>query len=167
MFVNILNVLLMVPVVMGENNLTTTCTHENSIYECEVLYKKNIIDKIDIEYITLKQLKSRIRLYNYNIYMFYALRNKNKRDRRRIRRDFYKANNYNTNSNSKELEYLEEICKINYDKIDKSTLETIKFKNDKIKILIDNKRANNSFNNVCIIILTIAFFFMITIMICG
>lgn len=169
MVVNILNILLIVSSVTGTNNLTTTCIEDNSDYisKCEFLYKKNIIDKIDIEYITLKQLKSRIRLYNYNIYKFYALKNKNKRDRRRIRREFYKADNYKANSNSKELEYLEDTCRINYDKIDEQTLETIKFKNEMIKNLIDNKRDNNAFNSVCVMLITIAFFFMITIMLCN
>ena len=123
------------------------------------------MDKIDIEYITLKQLKSRIRLYNYNIYKFNALKNKNRKERRKIRRNFYKECNYKINSNSKELEYLENICSIDYDKMDNTTLEIIKFKNDKIKILIDNQLLNNSIDCIFKTIIIIAFFFMITIMI--
>ena len=164
MFVNILIILIVYPVI-GTNNLTNIEDNSISISKCEFLYKKNIIDKIGIEYITLKQLKSRIRLYNYNIYKFFALQNKNKKNRRKIRRDFYRANNYKTNSNSKELEYLEDICSINYDKIDKPTLETIKFKNEKIKFLMDNELFKNTSNSKFIIFSIITFLYIIIQMI--
>ena len=87
--------------------------HSN-ITTCASIYQEKLIKPLGIDYVSLVRLRSTIRYYNYN----YKLNNnhgKNKRQRRKFRRII--SRNYNFYSYSKELDHMQHICDIHYDKL--------------------------------------------------
>ena len=81
---------------------------------CQDMYQKNIINPLGINYISLVRLKNIIKYYNFNNN---RQRNpgRNKRERRKYRKLIFRNRKFY--SHSKELDYLDHICDIDYSKI--------------------------------------------------
>lgn len=95
--------------------------HSN-ITTCTSIYQEKLIKPLGIDYVSLARLRSTLRYYNY----YYKLNNnpgRNKRERRKFRRII--SRNYNFYSYSKELDHMQHICDIQYDKLN---IQKIKYK---------------------------------------
>ena len=92
---------------------------------CEKHYNDKLIKPLQIGYISLERLKDSIRYYNYEINYIRQMSNNNKRGRREVRRKFNNGYFYNSLSYSDELDYIDSVCDINYNKLDTKTLKII------------------------------------------
>ena len=116
----------------------------SNITLCETEYIDRIIKPMGITYVPIEKLKIIIRYYNYN-YKIINIQGRNKREKRKLRKQYY---NYNLFSHSKELDYLEHICSVNYDKLDVSRLS---YKYNKINTHIYNYKSIYNFIKLSII----------------
>ena len=136
-----------------------------NITVCEADFYRNILLKIDDPDISFNHLVNRIRLYNYRMYKIYFLRGKNKKQRRLASKKLYRNNNLKNlyqQSYSDELGYLENICGINYEHIDKNVLKIIAFKNNKIK---KSEKEHKSYSVIMTIFYKIVILFLFFILI--
>ena len=108
--------------ILSISNLAHSQQCSANITICQDTYQKKIINPLGINYISLTRLQNIIKYYNYNYHM---QRNpgRNKRERRKYRKLIFR--NRKLYSHSKELDYLHNICDIEYSKID---LKQIKLK---------------------------------------
>ena len=118
---------------------TTTCLDE---------YQKKLLMPLDIGDLSFAVMIYYIRRYNYEMNYISHMYGKPKRARRKM---FYNKKNYKMLSHSSELEYLNNLCDIRYNKIDNNFLKKIRFKIVKIKQLIETKYYNYRFYNSLIL----------------
>ena len=119
----------------------------SNITLCETEYINRIIKPMGITYVPVEKLKSVIRYYNFRTV---KIRGRNKRERRKFRKLYHK--NYKLFSHSKELDYMEHVCSINYDKLDVSRLS---YKYKKTQALIYNYKSAYNFVKLTIIFVLI------------
>ena len=95
---------------------------------CEQHYNDKLIKPLQIGYISLGGLKQHLRYYNYELNYINQMSYNNKRRRRVVRGNFNNERCYNSLSYSEELRYLNNVCDINYNKLDSKTLKLIRYK---------------------------------------
>ena len=120
---------------------TTTCLNE---------YQKKLLIPLDIGDLSFAVMIYYIRRYNYEMNYISHMYGKPKRARRKNLNMFYNKN-YKLFSYSTELEYLNNLCDIQYNKIDNKIVQKIRFKIVKIKQLIETKYYNYRFYNSLIL----------------
>lgn len=115
--------------------------------KCNNQYTDRIINKMGIKYIPIHRLVNIIRFYNYNTYKIPKFAYK--KDRKSFRKHFY--NNYKLYSFSDEINYLDDVCNISYDKIN---IKQLKYKY-KIAILISRNRQHRNALTVLLILIVL------------
>ena len=146
------------PIVLTLFLSTYTCAQQcpNNITTCASIYHKKIITPLGIDCVSLARLRSTIRYYNY----YYKLNNnpgRNKRQRRKFRMNA--ARNYNFYSYSKELDYLQHICDINYEKID---IQKIRYKYRYAVKYSQHARFKHEFNGFFVMFIMFFLVFLLT-----
>ena len=109
-----------------------------NISRCQEIYKDRIISPLGINYIPLDSLKRFIRYYNFKTFRRSVGRSKS--ERRKLRNHYHK--NYGLYSHSEELDYMPDLCDIQYDKLN---IDKIKLKYQWTKFRVESQQITDTF----------------------
>jgi len=143
-------ILLVILAAVSQENAT------QNISRCQEIYKDRIISPLGINYIPLDSLKRFIRYYNFKT--FRRIVGNSKSQRRKLRTHYHK--NYYIYSHSAELDYMPNLCEIQYDKLN---IKEIKSKYQWTKFHVESQRMNDTFViSSLLVILSVLFMLMCT-----
>lgn len=127
-----------------------------NITQCQEIYHNKIITPLGINFIPLNSLKKFIRYYNFKT--FRRIVGNSKSQRRKLRTHYHK--NYYIYSHSAELDYMPNLCEIQYDKLN---IKEIKSKYQWTKFHVESQRMNDTFViSSLLVILSVLFMLMCT-----
>lgn len=130
--------------------------------KCQMDYTYKLIKKLNIEYVPFEVMKLIIRDINKQTRYKNDIRFRSKKYKRRLKN--YISSNYIEYTQTEELDYMENICYIEYDKLDYKIIKK------KYEIFIDKEKYNRkkrNYNNGCIIIYVFIFFTYILMLLVG